>query len=238
MKSFEMIADQVKADAEKRKRDTAEFIKKGYLITWPEDLQKQNDNGLERESTATRWRQYTDGKITRVKAVDLATKRAYKAIDKATGEKLAQLERVANAPELEYISIFVEWKRSAVWGMNPTAYVKTNSESAAGHASGCGYDKESAAIAQALNQCDSVMKAIYSFKEKQMMEGKNDYSNTVCTGHDNRHIIGYGSGYETIPYFEGGVGASCFWSIFDRLGYVLREENSRKNHTYYMITRK
>lgn len=235
---FELIAEQVKEDAEQRKRDTAEIIEKGYLSTWSTEHHEQNDNGLKRESTATRWEQYTSGKITRAEAVELATKRAYKAIDKDTAEKLAKLERVANAPDLDYISICVEWKRSATWGMNPTAYVNTNSERTSGHASGCGYDKESAAIAQALNQCDSVLKALYSFKEKQMREGQNDHSRTACTGHDNRHIIGYGAGYATIPYFEGGVGASCFWSIFERIGYTCRGDHSGRHSTYYHIGKK
>lgn len=238
MMKFELIAEQVKEDAEKRKAETAEIIEKGYLSTWSTEHHEQNDNGLKRESTATRWKQYTSGKITRAEAVELATKRAYKAIDKETAEKLAKLERVANAPDLEYISICVEWKRSATWGMNPTAYVNTNSERTSGHASGCGYDKESAAIAEALNQCDSVLKALYSFKEKQMREGQNDHSRTACTGHDNRNIIGYGAGYSTMPYFEGGVGASCFWSIFERLGYTCRGNHSGKNSDYYHIEKK
>lgn len=229
---FELIAEQVKEDAEKRKRETAEIIEKGYLSTWSTEHHEQNDNGLKRESTATRWEQYTSGKITRAEAVELATKRAYKTIDKQTAEKLAKLERVANAPDLEYISICVEWKRSTTWGMNPTAYVNTNSERTSGHASGCGYDKESVAIAQALNQCDSVLKALYSFKEKQMREGQNDHSRTACTGHDNRHIIGYGAGYATIPYFEGGVGASCFWAILKKFGYKTIEHHGKHSDFY------
>lgn len=232
---FELIAAQVEQDAEKRKEETAEIIANGYLKTWSEEHHQQNDNGLKRHSTETRWNQYTSGKITRAEAVELATKRAYKQIDKDTAEKLAKLERVANAPDLDYISICVEWKRSSTWGMNPTAYARTNTESTSGHASGCGYDKESAAIAQALNQCDSVLKALYTYKENRMKEGQNDHSGTACTGHDNRHIIGYGAGYSTIPYFEGGVGASCFWNIFKKMGFETHGDHSGKHSDYYHI---
>ena len=235
---FKLLATQIKEDAEKSKRTTTEFIERGYLSTWSKDIQNWNDNGLKQNSTAKRWEQYTNGKITRAKAVELATKRAYKTIDKRTTEKLAKLERVSNAPSLDHVSIIVEWKRSATWGGNPTASVYTGNEMAMGHASGCGYDKESAAIAQALNQCDSILKALYSFKEKRMREGQNDHSNTTCTGHDNRYIIGYGAGQDTMPYFEGGVGASCFWSIFERMGYTCQGDHSGKHSTYYHIDKK
>ena len=238
MKEFAMIKNEVRQDAEKRISDTAHSILYGYMPSWAAEHQTDSDRGLKQHSTATRWEQYTSGKISREKAVELATKRATKEIEKATAEKLAKLDRIAQAPELSYITVAVEWKRSSVWGFNPTATVTTNTEFASGHASGCGYDKESAAIAQALNQCDSVLKALYSFKEKQMREGQNDHSRTACTGHDNRHIIGYGAGYATIPYFEGGVGASCFWSIFERIGYTCRGDHSGRHSTYYHIEKK
>lgn len=232
---FELIAEQVKEDAEKRKRETAEIIEKGYLSTWSTEHHEQNDNGLKRESTATRWEQYTSGKITRAEAVELATKRAYKAIDKDTAEKLAKLDRIAQAPELSYITVAVEWKRSSVWGFNPTATVTTNTEFASGHASGCGYDKESAAIADAFNQCDSILKALYTYKENQLQAGKTDESKTASCGRSNGSIIGYGSGYGAIPYFEGGVGASCFWAILKKCGYITRENHSGKHSDFYSV---
>lgn len=237
MTRFEMIAAQVAEDAQNRKNETAEIIELGYLKKWNSENHEQNDNALKRESTATRWEQYTSGKITRAEAVAHAIKRAHKAIDKDTAAKLAKLERVANAPDLEYMSICVEWKRSSTWGTNPTAYANSNTESTSGHASGCGYDKESAALAEALNANDSVLKALYSYKEQKMREGENDHSGTACTGHDNRNIIGYGAGYATIPYFEGGVGASCFWSIFKKMGFNVTENHSGKHSDYYGITR-
>lgn len=233
---FELIAAQVKQDAENRKSETAEIIEFGYLKKWNSEHHKQNDNALKRESTATRWEQYTSGKITRAEAVAYAIKRAHKTIDKDTAAKLDHLARVATAPELKYISVCVEWKRSSTWGNNPTAYAYSNTGSASGYASGCGYDKESAAIAKALNANDSVLKALYSYKEQKLQEGENDHSETACTGHDNRYIIGYGAGYSSIPYFEGGVGASCFWSIFKKLGFNVTE-NHGKTTDFYSITK-
>lgn len=193
---------------------------------------------LRRASTARRWEQFTNGEITEEQAKAYAVKREVKQIEKKRAEKLAHLERIANAPELDYISICVEWKRSYMWGMNPTAYTNTDHERATGTASGCGYDKESAAVAEALNQCDSVLKALYTYKERQLEEGKSDESRTACTGRDNRNIIAYGAGYSAIPYFEGGVGVSCFWHIFELLGFDVRYNNGGKHSDYYTITRK
>ncbi len=237
MKKFELIAAEVAQDAEKAKGEKAFYIEHGYMASWSEDQKKESDRGLKQYSTETRWTQYTAGKLTRAEAVELATKRAIKQIEKETAGKLAHLDRVAEAPDLGYISICVEWKRSATWGMNPTAYARTNGGNASGKASGCGYDKESTAIAEALNQCDSVLKALYTYKESQLQAGHSDESRTACTGRDNRNIIGYGAGYAIIPYFEGGVGASCFWSIFKKLGYKVNEFHSGKHSDYYEINK-
>lgn len=235
MKEFTMIKNEVRQDAEKRISDTAHYILYGYMPSWAAEHQTESDRGLKQHSTATRWEQYTSGKISREKAVELATKRATKEIEKATAEKLAKLDRIAQAPELSYITVAVEWKRSSVWGFNPTATVTTNTEFASGHASGCGYDKESAAIADAFNQCDSILKALYTYKENQLQAGETDESKTAVCGRSNGSIIGYGSGYGAIPYFEGGVGASCFWAILKKCGFITRENHSRKHSDFYSV---
>lgn len=233
--TFEHIAAEVTQDAENLKKITAEIIEKGYSETWAEEHRTPSDGALQRHSTETRWNQYKAGTISREKAVELAIKRENKAIDKKTAAKLAQLERVAAAPDLDYISICVEWKRSATWGYNPTATVNTGHERATGAASGCGYDKESSVIASALNQCDSVLKALYSYKESQLATGLSDESSTACTGRDNRNIVGYGAGYAAIPYFEGGVGASCFWDILRKCGFATRGNHSGKYADFYSV---
>lgn len=45
-------------------------------------------------------------------------------------------------------TITVEWKRSATWGLCPSIHY---GDGKAAHASGCGYDKLSAALAEALS---------------------------------------------------------------------------------------
>lgn len=216
---YENIMNEVLQDAESRKTRVVEFI-------------TTSESSLRNESTVTRWNQYKAETITKETAEQLAIKRATKAINKETAEQLAKLERIAAAPALDFISISVDWKRSATWGMNPSVEIRTNTGRYYGSASGCGYDKESAAIAEALNACNSILKVIYDYKEKQLADGKTDTSRTACTGRDNRDIIGYGAGYEAMPYFEGGVGASCFWSILKKCGYVVRENHTKKSDFY------
>lgn len=219
MKDFEMIEKNVREDHEKRTADTAFYIENGYFPTWAEEHRTDPDRGLKANSTETRWKQYQDGTISREKAVELATKRATKEIEKNTAAKLAQLDRVANAPDLTFISVSVEWVRSRAWGYNPHVEVRTNTGTYTGVASGCGYDKESAAIAEAFNKCDSILKALYQLKENGLRAGKTDESKTASCGRSNGDICGYGAGYGAIPYFEGGVGASCFWSILKNCGF-------------------
>ena len=47
-------------------------------------------------------------------------------------------------------------------------------------------------------------------------------------------VLGYGSGYGILPYFEHGVGVSSFYKIFDNLGLKL----SQVTDEFYRITKK
>lgn len=68
---------------------------------------------------------------------------------------------------LKQIDISVEWKKNRTWGLNPHASVtlewvdehnETDLEHLNGRASGCGYDKESAAVTEALNKSKKLLK--------------------------------------------------------------------------------
>ena len=232
MKEFAMIEKRITEEAEKNTADTVFYIENGYFPTWAEEHRTDPDRGLKANSTETRWKQYQAGTITREKAVELATKRATKEIEKKTAAKLAKLDRVANAPNLTFISVSVDWVRSRTWGYNPHVEVRTNTGTYYGTASGCGYDKESSAIADAFNKCNSILKALYQLKENGLRAGKTDASKTACTGVGNRNICGYGSGYSVLPYFEGGVGASCFWSILKDCGYKTSGHHTKHSDFY------
>lgn len=226
---FENLKNAVIAEAEKRLAEALEYIENGFCESWRTDEKIKSDNGIRRYSTDFRWKQYTSGEISREKAVALATARAKKETEKRITESLEKIESVSAAGDLEEATITVEWAKSRMWGYNPTATVCTfpAGRRSVGRASGCGYDKESAAIAAALNDQKSVLKVLYSMADSAIEAGKS-----------YRDFIGYGSGYGAIPYFEGGVGSNCFWSIFDRAGYNARSAGGGKTFDCWTITKK
>lgn len=125
-------------------------------------------------------------------------------------KKFAELDRIAQADDLQYFEVVITFKRSRTWGWNPHAEAIVNCQyKYIGKASGCGYDKKSTACAEALNQSDSVLKALYQVKN----------ANPEKRNHD---CLGYGSGYGILPYLEGGVGLDSFAIIFTDLGYIVK----------------
>lgn len=229
---FELLKKELLADHERQIENRKFYIENGFLSTWNEESKVKNDNGLCRYSTETRWNQYKENKISREKAVDYAVKRGVKILEKQLKEKLEKLEKVENAPDLTTISVYVDFVKSRTWGYCPKVETFSNNKASYGYASGCGYDKESAAIAEALNSDFSAVKVLYLLKEKGLEIGLSAESKTACTGVDNRNIVGYGSGYAVLPYFEGGVGASCFWSMFEKAGFEVKANYGKKENTY------
>jgi len=155
-----------------------------------------------------------------------------KRLELRTSKKLESLEKQLsfndNLQEIESLTINVEWKKSSMWGMNPTAeaYINGIGRVSSGSIGGCGYDKQSTAVANVLNQAPQ-------FK-KIMCELKNKLSN--CKK-QNRELFGYGSGYGIIPSFEGGVGVNCYDRIFNSIGYEFKTVSSGKNFDVYQINK-
>lgn len=138
---------------------------------------------------------------------------------------LEKCDNIAKAEELTSVIISVEWVRSHTWGMNPHAQIWTNDGYYVGSASGCGYDKLSAAVGEALNKSPAVLRALYDKYEQELRKNK---SATL------RDSLGYGSGYSS-PYFEGGVGYSCHRSIFDKLGAKSNTWNEGRTYDHMEI---
>lgn len=158
-------------------------------------------------------------------------------VEKWKEKQLFKLRTVAVASALSFLSVAVEWKRSSYFGYNPTATARTDDGTFTGRASGCGYDKESAAVAEALNQSPAVLRVLYEAAEKHMENGesfKTLSSGCVSWG----DVLGYGSGYAILPYFEGGVGVSCFWSILSKYGFSCRCAASGRHFDSYTAERK
>lgn len=148
---------------------------------------------------------------------------------KRAEKELQRIETIKKAnDELQAIAINVEWTKNPTWGYNPHATVYTNTSGATeGRASGCGYDKESTAIAEALNKNNDILKLLYTFKNKKMTAKKTN----------SHELLGYGSGYGVLPYFEGGVGVSSLLYIFKKLGYTTTEHHTNTSD-FYTIEKK
>jgi hypothetical protein len=153
-------------------------------------------------------------------------------LEKQTLKKLENLKKELvfsdDLIEIEILTINVEWKKNPTWRSNPTAtaFVLGIGELSSGSIGGCGYDKESTAVANVLNQIPQFRKLMFELKNK----GKN---HTL----KNRELFGYGSGYGILPNFEGGVGVGCYDRIFNAIGYEFKNISSGKTFDVYQISK-
>ena len=144
------------------------------------------------------------------KRFELMLKKIIKEQVKAHSKYMAKLNAAASSSRIiTDISVFVLWKRSRVWGYNPKAEITVDfndnsREKYTGRASCYGYDKKSAATAEAFNQSPELMKMLYEKCNKPQ---------------PNKELLPYGSGYGPLPYFEGGVGFQCHEEILNVLGF-------------------
>lgn len=196
----------------------------GYEERTIAELHEGNEHTIRYYLTDLRINQLADGKITKEQAVLLAIKKARKEYEKQRVQAISKIEAVEQAPDIQRITVNVEWTRNRTWGVNPSAFVFTHSiGQTVGHASGCGYDKESSAIASAFNQNVAILKIIYAMKEKALQDNYNISSHDAC---------GYGAGYGASPYYEGGVGVTCFISILSKAGFDCAVANGKMSASY------
>lgn len=218
-----------------RLRKALELENAQECVEWKRAIMTTGDNQAEK---ITRWLTPLMAGKFKAGAIDLeaAQKSAIKRIEvdfaKRLARSIAKIDAAENAGELLSIDISVEWKKNRTWGNNPMAIVRAwageyKIECGTGTASGCGYDKESAAIAGALNSCHSVMAALYEVAES--LAGRQD---------EYREKIGYGSGYSILPYFEGGVGVSCYSRIFEAMGYIMKHTAWGNTFDVYTVSKK
>lgn len=234
---FPGLVKAVNDEAELRKDEQRHYIENGFCRTWAEERRTDSDRGLKEWSTPKKWEAYQAGTLPREKAVEIAQKRAAADVDKWREKQLAKLRTAAAAPALSSVSITVDWKHNSYRGNNPTATVRTDDGTFSGRASGCGYDKESAAVAGALNESPAVLRVLYQAAEQAMETGES--FETLSSGCVSwREVLGYGSGYAILPYFEGGVGVSCFWRIFQKCNFACRHLGSGQSFDVYTVERK
>lgn len=136
------------------------------------------------------------------------------------------LEQKHNEPMPLYIDMDVTWRRTA-WGWCPRVSMRWEDASGAwhldnnaGYASGCGYDKHSAAVAEALNK--HFKNLLYASRNRDFK--KAPYGIPKYKG--------------SFPYFEGGVGMSCYPIIMDWLGYKMKHVAWTDTYDKWIIVKK
>jgi hypothetical protein len=133
--------------------------------------------------------------------------------------------------KIKKITIYTDWKNN--WAGNQckatVSVIYDNYETAdyiSERTTGGGYDKESTATKGALNQINALMQELCIMANEAIKAGK-----------EYRDFIGYGSGYNIVPYFEGGVGFSCHQHILEKLGYKFEHAHSTKKTDLYIFTK-
>ena len=169
----------------------------------------------------------------KIKVLKNIIKNYYQKIFNKHITKVENAEKMINSDlKINTILINIEWKKSRTWGKNPHATVKVfynnkQKEIFTGSASGCGYDKRSAATAEAFNKCELLKALLYKAENERLKKQSKT---------PRRDYIGYGSGYGSLPYFEGGVGFRSHEDILNNLKFKtsLFDETS-SNYDLYIF---
>ena len=216
---FERLKKEIEKHYTEEAKKIKFFVKNGFYKDWSEEHHNDRDRGIKHHATVATVKAYQNGKITRAQAIEKATARALKENEKRKRATLDKLTEAENAPDVSNIDVQIEWKNSRTWG----GYYTT------GRAIGCGYDKRTAATAEAFNGNPAIMKVLYTAEEKRLAK-----RNTPT----RRDFIGYGSGYGILPTFENGVGISSHGRIFENIGFAFHQSADGKTFDAYTITRK
>lgn len=205
---YNAIIAAIKAEAEQSKTAFYNYIR------------RSTDNA-KRESTDTRRKQYDRGEITREELEQYATDRTNRRIDRETAAAIDNAEHISNAPEVEAITIYINWTRNA-GNHNPHAeakiYTNRGTYTATASAYGGNYDKESAAVMEALNQIPAALKIIYDQRES------------------GRSIYGTAQHHAT-PKYEGGTGMAQLEKILKESNINLISHDSTPTTDHYYFER-
>lgn len=187
-----------------------------------ENLHNEEYRTLNYYLTDLRIRQLQSGEITREKAVEIASKKVVKEYEKKLAKTLEKINRIAEAEDFRGCTITVEWAKGSMGANQAKAALSGCGYIEGSKTGGCGYDKESTACAEVLNQCLPLMKLLYNYRNNH-------------TEGTNREVFGYGLGYSFLPYFEGGVGTSTYHNILEKIGCKFKCVASGKTFDVYEI---
>lgn len=179
------------------------------------------DSALRELLTDNQLEKYKSGTLTREKSLVLARKKAARDAKKTADRYRERLTAAECESRTMDGFLVVRWVRNSTWGWNPHAELCIGGETFTGRASGCGYDKASAAMSDALNACPAIMRALYA-REDERPDGVT-----------RREWIGYGSGYGVLPAFEGGAGVRTLCDVLRACGFSVDCTQAR-DETYYI----
>lgn len=133
-----------------------------------------------------------------------------KRTEKRCAELLARVENAEKAKDIKEIKVRVSWVRSRTWGANPHAEVTLiftdgYADRVSGTASGCGYDKLSAAITDAIARHPAILKLIINNLGKLKKGGHFSHSCYVYSCEGLPILATSGSGVSSMR----GVFADC-----------------------------
>lgn len=189
--------------------------------------------------TASSAKKFNDGDLTKEEAEKKINKAFERKKAKAVAEIEALFSSVESSKDFEGGKIEVNWTRSRAWGMNPRAVFTSYADGVyTGSASGCGYDKLSASVAEALNQCLPLKKAFFDYVENCLKDLTEEETVGFCKDYGYRKFLPYGTGYSATTFFEGGVGVNCYKEIFDRIGFEFKQVENEKTYDVFTIARK
>lgn len=180
-----------------------------------------DDGELRDLLTDKQWEDYNSARLPRAKTLELARKKAAREAKKRADRYRERLTAAEGANPSCGGLLVIRWVRNSTWGWNPHAELCIGGETFTGRASGCGYDKASAAMADALNACPAIMRAMYA-KDEERPKGVT-----------RREWIGYGSGYGVLPAFEGGVGVRTLCDVLSACGFSV-DCMQAMDETYYI----
>lgn len=193
------------------KKESNEKIKRSIDL-FNKEYKELSDNTTLTKVESFRLSRKTPYKKSRVIQVE----NRLKAIEeKRLNEQLEKIESVNNAFDTlpNDLVLTINFYKSSTWGYCPKG--TDNYGHSTSSITGCGYCKESTATARLLNQSDIILKKLY----KKMNKPSN-----LKKG--SREVLGYGSGYGTLPSFEGGVGVDCHIRILEKLGYKVTKSGN------------
>lgn len=208
---FPRIISELKKEAEKRIADAFHWI-------------DENESRMNYYLTSARQKQFNEGRITRAEAIVHAKNGAVRDCLKTLKKDYTRLNSASAVPVAEWFNISIEWKPNRIWGMNPSVTVRTARGIYTGSASGCGYDKRTAAIANACNDAPELKKILYISEEKRL--GKKAKK-------ERREALGYGCGYGALPYYEGGVGIDSYFNLFNLQKYEFIQTGEGRYYDCY-----